>query len=118
MHLSPTGPLIGIRGQAFLAAALAIGLNSGAYTTEILRAAILAVPKGQLEAATTIGLTWGKIWRRIVLPQAFVTSLPMLTAEFTIVLKSTPLASVIGGLRGTHHSVSSNSGRSSLHVSP
>ncbi|MDR3374971.1 MAG: amino acid ABC transporter permease [Ancalomicrobiaceae bacterium] len=98
-------PPIGIRGQAFLAAALAIGLNSGAYTTEILRAAILAVPRGQLEAATTIGLTWGKIWRRIVLPQAFVTSLPMLTAEFTIVLKSTPLASVIAVTEMTYTGV-------------
>jgi polar amino acid transport system permease protein len=88
-------PYFGIRGQAFLAASLAIGLNSGAYTTEILRAAILAVPQGQIDAAATIGLTWPTIWRRIILPQAVITSLPMLTAEFTIVLKSTPLASVI-----------------------
>jgi len=96
---------LGIRGQAFLAASLAIGLNSGAYTTEILRAAILAVPKGQIEAATTIGLSGSKIWRRIVLPQAIMTSLPMLTAEFTIVLKSTPLASVISVTEMTYTGV-------------
>lgn len=88
-------PFFGIRGQAFAAAAIAIGLNSGSYTTEILRASILAVPRGQIEAAGTIGLPWPTIWRRIILPQAIITSLPMLTAEFTIVLKSTPLASVI-----------------------
>jgi polar amino acid transport system permease protein len=98
-------PLLGLRGQAFLAASLAIGLNSGAYTTEILRAAILAVPKGQIEAAKTIGLSAPKIWRRIVLPQAIMTSLPMLTAEFTIVLKSTPLASVISVTEMTYTGV-------------
>lgn len=88
-------PLIGLQGQAFLAGVLAIGLNSGAYVTEILRAAILNIPNGQLEAAQVMGMSRIQIWRRILLPQAFVTSLPALTNEFTIVLKSTPLASVV-----------------------
>jgi polar amino acid transport system permease protein len=88
-------PLIGLQGQAFLAAVLAIGLNSGAYVTEILRAAILNVPVGQLEAARVIGMSKVQLWQRILLPQAFVVSLPALTNEFTIVLKSTPLASVV-----------------------
>jgi polar amino acid transport system permease protein len=88
-------PLVGLRGYAFLAAALAIGLNSGAYTTEILRAAVLNVPQGQIEAAESIGLSRLQIWRRVILPQAGAVSLPALTSEFTIVLKSTPLASVV-----------------------
>jgi len=88
-------PLVGIKGEPFLAAVLAFGLNSGAYTTEILRAAILNVPKGQIEAAEAIGMSRLQIWRRVILPQAFVVSLPALTNEFTIVLKSTPLASVV-----------------------
>lgn len=88
-------PLLGIKGQAFLAAAVAIGLNSGAYTTEILRAAVQNVPEGQIEAARAMGMSNRQIWFRVILPQAFVVSLPALTSEFTIVLKSTPLASVV-----------------------
>jgi polar amino acid transport system permease protein len=98
-------PTLGIHGQNFLAAALAIGLNSGAYMTEILRAAILSVPSGQVEAAEAVGLTAFTIWRRIVLPQALAKALPMVTAEFTIVLKSTPLASVIAVTEMTYAGV-------------
>ena len=88
-------PLLGIKGQAFLAASVAIGLNSGAYTTEILRAAVQNVPDGQIEAARAMGMSNRQVWFRVILPQAFVVSLPALTSEFTIVLKSTPLASVV-----------------------
>lgn len=87
---------LGIKGQAFLAGALAIGLNSGAYTTEILRAAVMNVPKGHVEAAEAIGMSRLQIWRRVILPQAFFVSLPALTNEFTIVMKSTPLVAVVG----------------------
>lgn len=88
-------PLVGIQLPPLIAAILAIGLNSGAYSTEILRGAIVAIPAGQIEAARCSGLGTLTIWRRIILPQAMVTSLPMLVAEASIVLKSTPLASVI-----------------------
>jgi polar amino acid transport system permease protein len=98
-------PLVGIRGQAFLAAALAIGLNSGAYVTEILRAAIIAVPEGQTEAADTVGMSRRASFMRIVLPQAIITSLPALTLELTIVLKSTPLASVVAVTEMTYTGV-------------
>lgn len=90
-----TLPMLGIRNAAFEAAVIAIGLNSGAYVTEIVRGAIAAVPRGHIEAAEVVGLARPTIWRKVVLPQAFKTSLPALTAEMTIVLKSTPLASVI-----------------------
>tara|TARA_B100001093_G_scaffold299683_1_gene285766 strand:+ start:1556 stop:2212 length:657 start_codon:yes stop_codon:yes gene_type:complete len=88
-------PMVGIKGQAFIAAVIAIGLNSGAYTSEILRAAVQSINVGQIEAGATIGMRRLTIWRRIILPQALVLSIPALTAEFTIVLKSTPLASII-----------------------
>ncbi|MGI9332742.1 MAG: amino acid ABC transporter permease [Gammaproteobacteria bacterium] len=90
-----TLPLIGIRNQAFLAAVIAIGLNSGAFVTEILRASVLNVPRGHVEAAEAIGMSSAQVWARVILPQAFVTSLPALASEFTILLKATPLASVI-----------------------
>lgn len=88
-------PLLGMQTSPFVAAVFAIGLNSGAYTTEILRAAVLNVPRGHIEAAETIGMSNLQIWRRIILPQAMVLSLPALTNEFTIVLKSTSLASIV-----------------------
>jgi polar amino acid transport system permease protein len=90
-----TLPMLGINNAAFEAAVIAIGLNSGAYVTEIVRGAITAVPTGHVEAAEAVGLSKSTIWRKIVLPQAFKTCLPALTTEMTIVLKSTPLASVI-----------------------
>jgi polar amino acid transport system permease protein len=95
----------GFANQAFLAAALAIGINSGAYTTEILRAALAAVPHGQIEAARATGMHPASIWRRIALPQALIASLPPLTAELTIVLKSTPLASVVAVTEMTYAGV-------------
>lgn len=97
--------LLGIKGQGFIAAALAIGLNSGAYTTEILRAAVLSVPQGHVEAAEAIGMSRQRIWLRVILPQAFFISLPALTNEFTIVLKSTPLASVVAVTELTYQGV-------------
>lgn len=98
-------PLIGVRGQPFLAAALAIGLNSGAYVTEILRAAMVAVPAGQVEAADTIGMPRAVSFIRIVLPQAVFAALPALTLELTIVLKSTPLASIVAVTEMTYTGV-------------
>jgi polar amino acid transport system permease protein len=97
--------LLGIKGQGFVAAALAIGLNSGAYTTEILRAAINNVPRGHIEAAEAIGMSRLRVWLRVILPQAFFVSLPALTNEFTIVLKSTPLASVVAVTELTYQGV-------------
>lgn len=90
-----TLPLIGIKNQAFLAAVIAIGLNSGAFVTEILRANVMNVARGHVEAAEAIGMSRAQVWARVILPQAFVTSLPALASEFTILLKATPLASIV-----------------------
>ncbi len=89
-------PLIGAGGHPILAAVLAIGLNSGAYVSEILRANLLVVSQGQREAALALGMGSVRTWRRIIGPQVWRACLPAFVNEFTIVLKTTPLASVVG----------------------
>lgn len=74
---------------------LAIGLNSGAYVAEILRVNRGLVTPGQLEAARTLGLSRLLTWWYVINPQVLRASLPMLVNEFTILLKTTPLASVV-----------------------
>jgi polar amino acid transport system permease protein len=88
-------PLIGLGGRPMLAAALTLGLNSGAYTAEILRGTMHVVTRGQIEAAKAIGMAPWRIALRIALPQMLKASVPALVNEFTILLKTTPLASVV-----------------------
>jgi polar amino acid transport system permease protein len=88
-------PLIGLGGRPMLAAALTLGLNSGAYTAEILRGNMRVVTRGQIEAATALGMAPWRIATRIALPQMLKASVPALVNEFTILLKTTPLASVV-----------------------
>lgn len=89
-------PLIGLGGHPMMAAVLAIGCNSGAYVAEILRAHLSVVGQGQRDAAVALGMAPWRTWRRIIGPQVWRTSLPALVNEFTILLKTTPLASVVG----------------------
>lgn len=63
-------PQVGIKLSGFVAACLALSLNVGGYAAEVIRASILSVPRGQFEAATTIGMGFAQSLRRIVLPQA------------------------------------------------
>lgn len=88
-------PLIGLGGRPILAAALTLGLNSGAYTAEILRGNLRVVTAGQYDAAIALGMPPWRIGCRIVLPQMLKASVPALVNEFTILLKTTPLASVV-----------------------
>jgi polar amino acid transport system permease protein len=88
-------PLIGLGGRPMLAAALTLGLNSGAYTAEILRGNLRVITAGQYEAAIALGMAPWRIALRIALPQMLKASLPALINEFTILLKTTPLASVV-----------------------
>jgi polar amino acid transport system permease protein len=88
-------PMIGLGGKPMLAAALTLGLNSGAYTAEILRGNMRVVTAGQIEAAVALGMPPWRICLRIALPQILKASLPALINEFTILLKTTPLASVV-----------------------
>jgi His/Glu/Gln/Arg/opine family amino acid ABC transporter permease subunit len=87
--------LLGIDLPAFIAGVLALSLNSGAFVTEIIRGGISAIPRGQVEAAKALGLGRAVIWGRIILPQVFVKILPPLTNEFTMLVKASPLLSVI-----------------------
>jgi polar amino acid transport system permease protein len=87
--------LVGIDLNPFIAGVLALSLNSGAFVTEILRGGISAIPRGQLEAAKALGLRRPVIWSRIILPQVFALILPPLTNEYTMLVKASPLLSVI-----------------------
>lgn len=76
-------------------AVMAFGINSGAYTAEIIRAGIMAVDRGQFEAGSSLGLNYRQTMTYIIIPQAFKTILPALGNEFITLLKDTSLASVI-----------------------
>lgn len=76
-------------------AIFALSLNQASYNAEVIRGAIKAVPRGQIEAAKSIGMPGLMILRRITLPQAFRACLPVLTSDLIILLKSTSLASTI-----------------------
>jgi polar amino acid transport system permease protein len=73
---------------------LALSLNQAAYSSETLRAAILSVDKGQIEAAHSLGMTGAQTLRRIIVPQAFVVALPSLGNSLIVMLKETSLAFV------------------------
>ncbi|HGG1211497.1 amino acid ABC transporter permease [Streptococcus pyogenes] len=73
-----------------------ISLNSGAYISEIVRAGIEAVPKGQLEAAYSLGIRPQNAMRYVILPQAFKNILPALGNEFIIIIKDSALLQTIG----------------------
>jgi polar amino acid transport system permease protein len=88
-------PFVGIRLSSFVSAAMAISLVSCAYTAEIFRAGIEAIPKGQFEAADAIGLGFFSSMRYVILPQAFRIVVPPLTSNCINVLKDTALASVV-----------------------
>lgn len=79
----------------FWAASLALAFHNGAYISEILRGAIQAVDKGQLEAGRSLGMTKALTLRRIILPQAFRRALPPLGNQFIISLKDSSLAAFI-----------------------
>ena len=88
-------PSVGIILDAFPSAVIAFALNLGAYNAEIFRSAILAVPKGQEEAAAMIGLNYPQTMIRIVMPQAFRIAFPPLFNSLIGLTKDTSLASSI-----------------------
>jgi len=81
---------------AVFAGILALGLNEGAYMREIIRAGIDAIDSGQMEAARSLGMTYGLAMRRIVLPQAARVIVPPLGNEFNAMIKNTSLVFTIG----------------------
>lgn len=88
-------PSAGILLDAFTAALIGFTLNIGAYSSEIIRAVIASVPKGQWEAAYSIGMTWGQAMRRTILPQAARTAVPPLSNSFISLVKDTSLAAAV-----------------------
>ncbi|MCM3738315.1 amino acid ABC transporter permease [Bacillus cytotoxicus] len=88
-------PTIGITINSFPAAVIGFSLNVGAYASEIIRASILSIPKGQWEAAYTIGMSYPQALRRVILPQATRVSIPPLSNTFISLIKDTSLASLI-----------------------
>ncbi|MGO4249413.1 amino acid ABC transporter permease [Paenarthrobacter sp. RAF54_2] len=88
-------PSIGIRLDPWPSAIIAFSLNVGGYAAEIIRAAILSVPKGQWEAGHTIGMSHPQALVRIILPQAARVSVPPLSNTFISLVKDTSLASLI-----------------------
>ncbi|MTD28360.1 amino acid ABC transporter permease [Erwinia sorbitola] len=88
-------PGVGITLDAFPAAVIGFTLNIGAYTSEVIRATLLSVPKGQWEAAHSISMSWIQALRRIIIPQAARIAVPPLSNTFISLVKDTSLASVI-----------------------
>ncbi|MCK2244690.1 MULTISPECIES: ABC transporter substrate-binding protein/permease [unclassified Crossiella] len=88
-------PQLGLKFPPFAAAVIAFSLNVAGYAAEVVRSAILSVPKGQFEAAATIGLDYTKTLRRIILPQAARTAVPPLSNTLLSLVKDTSLGSVV-----------------------
>ena len=95
-------PSFGIMLSAFWSAVIAIGFNSVAYVSQVVRAGIQAVGVGQLEAAKSLGLSRFQTIRYIILPQALRAIFPALGNEWVTLIKDSSLASVIGVSELTH----------------
>ncbi|MFC5470953.1 amino acid ABC transporter permease [Cohnella suwonensis] len=88
-------PSVGITLSPYLSAVIGLSLSVGAYGSEIVRAAILSIPKGQWEAASSLGMSRMQALRRIILPQAARVSVPPLGNSFISLVKDTSLVSII-----------------------
>ena len=88
-------PSMGIVLDAFPTAVIAFSINEGAYCAETIRAALESVPSGQLEAGYCVGMSWGQVMRRIIMPQALRTAFPPLSNSLIGMVKDTSLAANI-----------------------
>ncbi|WP_322395022.1 amino acid ABC transporter permease, partial [Clostridium perfringens] len=88
--------LLGVNIPALTAGIIAVSINSAAYVSEIIRAGIEAVDKGQLEAARSLGMSQFTAMKLIIMPQAVRNILPAIGNEFVTVIKESSMASVIG----------------------
>ena len=84
------------RMNYFLIGVVAMSINSGAYTTELIRSGINGIDKGQWEACETLGLSRWQTMRLVILPQAFKRIVPPLISEFITLIKDSSLVSIIG----------------------
>lgn len=83
------------RVSPFLVGVIALGMNGGAFISEVLRASIDRVPKGQWEAAESLGLNRWIIWYKVIAPQAMRIALPALVGELSFLVKASPVLSLI-----------------------
>lgn len=90
--------IIGFEIEAYPAAVCAFGLNSAAYISEVIRAGILAIDKGQSEASIALGIPYKKMMKDIILPQAMKNILPALMNEFITLTKESAVVTVIGAM--------------------
>jgi polar amino acid transport system permease protein len=88
-------PAFGIQLSPLTAGVLALGINSGAYVSEIIRAGLSAIPRGQTESCLALGMGRSQVMRRVVLPQVVRVILPAITNEAISTLKNTSLLSTI-----------------------
>ena len=88
-------PSAGIVLDAFTAAVIGFTLNIGAYSSEIIRATLTAIPKGQWKAAYSIGMNWPQVMWRVILPQAARIAVPPLSNTFISLVKDTSLAAAV-----------------------
>jgi His/Glu/Gln/Arg/opine family amino acid ABC transporter permease subunit len=87
--------IFGVKFDAFTSSLIALALQSSGYLAEEYRAGIESIDKGQIEAAQTLGMTYPRLMRRIVIPQAFIRMLPGLLNQFVVCFKSTSIVSII-----------------------
>ena len=92
----PALPLLGRRLDEFEGGVLALSLNAGAYMSEIIRAGIESVSRGQIEGAQSVGMTYLQRMRHVVLPQAFANVVPPLLGQTAVLIKDSSLVSFIG----------------------
>lgn len=95
LELQLFGLAIDLRLEPVTAAIVGLGLNYAAYEAEVYRGALLALPRGQSEAASALGLSGRETLRHVLLPQAFRVALPAMTNDFVALLKDSSLVSVI-----------------------
>ncbi len=88
-------PQFGIMLPAFVCGVIGLGIYSGAYVSEIVRGAIQSIDRGQMEAARSIGMSYGTAMRNIILPQALVRMIPPLGNEFIALIKNSALVSLL-----------------------
>ncbi|MCC5912651.1 MAG: amino acid ABC transporter permease [Clostridiaceae bacterium] len=86
----------GMRFPDLFAGIIALTFNSAAYIAEIIRAGILSIDKGQMEAARSLGMPYNMAMKHIIIPQAFKNILPALGNEFIVVIKESAIVSIIG----------------------
>lgn len=88
----------GISPNPYLIGLIAMSINSGAYSTELIRSSIQSIDKGQWEAGKSLGLNYFQIMKSLILPQAFKRIIPPLVSEFIVLIKDSSLISTIGAI--------------------